>query len=735
MFILIGLWQIGSGQSHPNLVLTADGIAEINKGAKAPLFEAELEKAKQLVNASIAEGIIVPIPKDLGGGYTHEQHKRNYNSMYMAGAIYQLTNESKYADFIKDMLDEYVELYPTLPIHPTKKSYSTGKIFWQCLNEANWLVYTAQAYDCIYEYLSEEERAIYESKLFKPFADFLSIENPKFFNRVHNHSTWGNAALGMIGLAMDDEELINRALYGLPISEKNDLAKDNDGGFIYEKGRAQAGFFAQIDNAFSPDGYYEEGPYYQRYAMTPFMVFALALHHKKPELKIFEYRDGILLKAVDALINQTDQSGTFFPINDAQKGMSIQAKSVVSAVNIAYAVSGNPQLLSVANIQQQVLLDQNGFAVARDLNSGKAQAIQKKSIELRDGKNGDKGALGIIRTKKNEEELALVFKYTSQGLGHGHYDKLSYSFYQGETEVLQDYGAARWVNIDQKAGGRYLPENKTWAKQTIAHNTLVVDQISHFKGKYDLANEAHSEPVYFDCSDPKFQVVIAKEENAYSDVDFQRSLLMVEINSKPFVIDLLTVRSDQDHQYDLPFHFQEHFMQSSVELSSQNPPTILGEKHGYQHLYHLATGQIEDEMMQLTWFKNNHVYSVSCLAEEGDEMILARIGANDPQFNLRTDDLAIHRKKSKQNAVFLSVIEPHGDYSPVTELPQDIYSSVEKIELKFHDEEYTVFSVQLKGEKAQTFMLANKDNNPDSKHSVKVEGEKLQWTGMAAYQK
>lgn len=39
--------------------------------------------------------------------------------------------------------------------------------------------------------------------------------------------------------------------------------------------------------AYSPDGYYREGPYYQRYAMYPFLIFALAMDNVKPELKVF----------------------------------------------------------------------------------------------------------------------------------------------------------------------------------------------------------------------------------------------------------------------------------------------------------------------------------------------------------------------------------------------------------------------------------------------------------------
>jgi len=145
------------------------------------------------------------------------------------------------------------------------------------------MVYTSQAYDAIYNYLSEGERKKIESDFLKPYAEYISVDSPQFFNRVHNHSTWGNAAVGMIALAIDDDDLLQKALYGLELKDIDKLAKDNDGGFIYEKDNIKAGFFAQIDYSFSPDGYYGEGPYYQRYAMLPFMVFAQALKSRRME--------------------------------------------------------------------------------------------------------------------------------------------------------------------------------------------------------------------------------------------------------------------------------------------------------------------------------------------------------------------------------------------------------------------------------------------------------------------
>ena len=409
---------------HPSLILTQQGVKDIRANlGSIPIFDESLAATQKEVDSEIENGIDVPIPKDLSGGYTHEKHKKNFLMMQKAGVLYQILEDEKYAKYVKDMLFEYANMYPTLPIHPQTRSYARGKIFWQCLNDSNWLVYTSQAYDCIYNYLSEEEHKTLETDLFRPFADYISKDNPQFFNRVHNHSTWGNVAVGMIALVMEDDSLLQRALYGLKVDNIDPNAKDNDGGYINKDGKK--GFLANLDEPFSPDGYYTEGPYYQRYAMYPFLIFAEALHNKKPELKIFEHKEGVLLKGVNALINLSDADGEFFLLNDAQKGMSYHSRELISAVDAVYYLCGRDKgLLSIAKEQNVFQLDQTGFQVAADISKGLAEPFPKKPMELRDGAKGEEGAMAILRAPAATSDISCLFKYSAQGMGHGHFDRL-----------------------------------------------------------------------------------------------------------------------------------------------------------------------------------------------------------------------------------------------------------------------------------------------------------------------
>ena len=721
---------LGYASEHPRLILTRDGVDSIRKHlGQVPLFDASVKRVKQEVDAEMALGIDTPIPRDYSGGYTHERHKRNFRVAQQAGALYQILQDEKYARYVRDMLFQYEAMYKDLPVHPKERSYARGKLFWQCLNDSNWLVFMAQAYDAIYTWLSESERQQLNRNLFRPFADFISLQNPKFYNRVHNHSTWGNAAVGMIGLVMNDEELIERALYGIADDGLEAGLKDDDGGFIKVEGQ-KAGFLANLEEPFSPDGYYTEGPYYQRYAMYPFLIFAIAMHNARPEMKVFEHKDGVLLKAVDALLNLTDADGEFFPLNDGQKGMSYHSGSLVTAVDIAYHYGNrNPQLLSIANTQNQVLLDQAGLQVAMDIRDGKVQPFIKQSVNLADGPNGTQGGVGVLRY--GDEDLSLVFKYAAQGLSHGHYDKLSYSLYDKGDEVIQDYGLTRFVNIEQKGGGNYLKENKTWAKQTIAHNTLTLNQTSHFNGDYATGSQHHSELHFFDASRSDVQVLSARETNAYPGTEMHRTMAMIKSPTfeKPFVLDIMKVVSGTRNEYDLPLYFMGQVMATNFAYESPSSLKTLGNKNGYQHLYLEAKGYPASESTQFSWLNQGKFYTLTSSTSAADELLFARLGANDPDFNLRRDAALIIRRGDTGNTVFASAIEPHGSYSPVSELSVNSSSNISNLKVIVDNSDYTAVAIEDRNKQQSVFIVANRDVSASKRHQLNIGHRRYRWQG------
>ncbi len=718
LLIIIALPFVAVNASqHPGLFLTPKGVKEIKASlGKYPNFDRSVDELRKIADEAIVSQIVVPIPKDGGGGYTHEKHKNNYYQMNAAGIMFQLTGNKKYAQFVHDMLMKYADLYPIIGIHPLVKSEVPGKLFWQTLNESVWLVHTANAYDCVYNFINEADRVYIEKNLFYPMAEFISNGNPAnyaVFNKMHNHGTWATAAVGMIGYAMGDKDLAEKALYG----------SNKDG---------KSGFVRQLDVLFSPDGYFTEGPYYQRYAIWPFMTFAQVIENQQPELKIFSYRDGILLKAVNTLI-QCAYDGEMFFLNDALK-KTYQTQEIVYAVDIAYKNNPeNKQYLDIARRQNAFVVSGEGLAPAKAIAKNKnILAFEFKSLLLKDGQDGKDGGVGIIRKGDDAKGMCLILKATSHGLSHGHYDKLSICLYDNGNKILTDYGASRFLNIEPKSGGGYTKENHTFSALTIAHNTVTVDETSNFNGDYKLSSAHHSDIQYSDFINPDVQVISAQENNAYKGVSMKRTTAVVTTKSTefPLIIDVFKTNSDSPHQLDLPFYYEGQLVSTNFKYSKfVNELKPLGAKNGYQHLWLDAEGKTDKPVACFTFVNGTRFYSISTLANENTELKLIRIGANDPDFNLRNDPGYLVRQPSVANHTFVSIIEPHGLYDLTREVTSDFVSNVANIELLKDNDEYTAVYFTTKNSKSYLFVTLNKDFDTKKDRNIELDGKMVSFKG------
>ncbi len=702
------------GQQHPVTFFTGTEAAHVKSRLKAyPVLLQSYLDLKKEVDVYLGKEVDVPLPKDPAGGYTHDKHKANYTLMFNSGVLFQLTANPEYATLVKKMLMKYAVLNPTLKTHPQATSPSPGRIFWQALNDANWMVYAGMAYDLVYPVLTAEERKMIEEGAFKPEVDYLTKDLREWFDRLHNHSVWACAGVGIIGIASNNKEYVDMALYG--------SRKDGKSGFI-----------AQMDNLFSPDGYYTEGPYYVRYAILPYILFANALNNTNPGLKIFEHRQRILQKALMTCLQQTNTNGVFFPLNDALKDKDYTSNEIVTAINIAWQVYGSDDgLLTVAKKQNKVMLNAGGTAIAASLHKHKTipAYFPYKTVESTDGVNGQDGGISVLRNGKENNLTSLIFKYASQGMGHGHFDRLNINLFDKGNEVLQDYGSARFIGIEQKYGGRYLPENTAYAAQTIAHNTVVVDETSHFDGKSELGEKSAAQKLFSDISNPALQVVVAKEDNAYPDVKLQRSIYSVVLpGSKKIFIDLFSVIAASEHTYDLPFQYNGQFIQTSFQYAAYTKTQeTLGTKNGYEFLWKEAAAVVRDTTAQFTFLNAKTYYTVSSLVEGAAQLFFTRSGAHDPSFNVRREPSFIIRKRGGSTS-FINVLEIHGNYDPVNEFSTKAYPDVKKIKLLLNTEQYIVAEVLIGNDKLEV-VQCNRDFEKGKQHSLASGSINLTWNG------
>jgi hypothetical protein len=412
--------------------------------------------------------------------------------------------------------------------------------------------------------------------------------------------------------------------------------------------------------------------------------------------------------------------------------MGIDAPEVILALDLAYSRYGpNPNLLGAAAIQDRVILTGAGLDVARDMaRSRTPPQMGWKSVEFSDGPDGKRGGLGILRSGSGRDASMLLMKYGVHGEGHGHFDKLHFIFFDGGREVVPDYGFSRWINIEPKFGGRYLPENDGYAMQTVAHNTVVVDEKSQNDGKEAAAEAMWGERHFFDATNASVQVMSARSSRHNPGVDMNRTMFLIDDKrfSRPVVVDLFRLWSDNEHTYDYPVHFRGQLISTDVKYegrSTRQEP--LGKAAGYQHIWKEAAGEAASPV-RMTWLDGNRYYSVTTASQAKPEVIFGRTGANDPSFNLISEPMMLIRTKGR-NELFASVIEPHGYFNEAQERSEQARSSVSSVTVLATTNDKSVVEIKASPSVTWLVMVNHGESNPSARNRVTAGGRVFEWTG------
>ncbi|ELB1638436.1 heparinase II/III family protein [Vibrio alginolyticus] len=656
------------------------------------------------------------------GGYEHNRHKQNYTYMNLAGRLFLITQEEKYAQFVKDLLAIYAEKYLTFDFHVQKNTNPTGRLFHQILNEHCWLMFTSLAYSCVASVMTEEERTAVVERIFEPMLDMFTVKYAHDFDRIHNHGIWAVAAVGICGLAIGKPEYLEMSVYGQD--------RDDTGGFL-----------AQISQLFAPSGYYMEGPYYHRYAIRPTCVFAEVVHRHMPEVDIYNYKDKVIGNTVQAMLATAYPNGEFPALNDASRTMSITDMGVQVAVSVYskhYGMDDN--ILGMAKIQNAVWMHPCGL----ELSQAYDKAIADReigmpfwpSVELNEGPTGNNGAQGFIRMQDKTGDVSqLVMNYGQHGMGHGNFDTLGITFFNRGQEVLREYGFCRWVNVEPKFGGRYLDENKSYARQTIAHNAVTIDEQCQNGFDVDRADSVHGLPHFFKVESTEINGMSAFANDHYPNTDMQRSVFMLNLDEleAPLLLDLYRIEGEGEHQYDYSHQYDGQIVRTNFDYQSFGELSTLGDDFGYQHLWKVASGTVQDTAL-VSWLQNNTYYTwlgtSSSAKQNGDnEVIFTRTGANDPSFNLRSEPAFILRSKG-ESTLFASVLETHGYFNEEFEQSVNARGQVKDIRVVGYNAVGSI--VEITTEKSLvTVMISNVLGADDqTPNQVELNGKTYSWNGF-----
>ncbi|MCL9776952.1 heparinase II/III domain-containing protein [Vibrio methylphosphonaticus] len=719
------------------LLLTDAEIELLHQEVGRPsLMGQTIEAHKNEVDAFMILPLDVPEHGE-AGGYEHNRHKQNYINMNLAARLFLITKEQKYASFVTELLSLYADKYLTFGFHVQKNTNPTGRLFHQILNEHCWLMYSSLAYSCVASSMTAEQRQHIISRLFEPMLDMFTVKYGHDFDRIHNHGIWAVAAVGICGLVIGKREYLEMSIYG---QNRNETG----------------GFLAQISKLFAPSGYYMEGPYYHRYAIRPLCVFAEVIHRHMPEVDIYNYKDKVIGNTVEALLSTAYPNGAFPALNDASRTMGITDMGVKVALSMYAKHYASPNtlslgshILSMAKIQGAVWMHPCGLALSKSYEAvSSEQEIGLPfwpSTELSEGPNGDRGAQGFIRMRDNHGDVTqLVMNYGQHGMDHGHFDTLGITYFNRGHEVLREYGFCRWVNVEPKFGGRYLDENKSYARQTIAHNCVTINERCQNDFNIKRADAVHGLPHFFKVEDEKMAGMSAFANDHYDGFEMQRSafLLQLEELESPLLLDLYRLEpgenSQGQHQYDYSHQYAGQIIRTNFDYNSHQEVSPLGNDFGYQHLWNIASGQAKKSAL-VSWLQDNSYYTWLGTSSNANtdsnsscgDIIFTRTGANDPSFNTRSEPAFILRSHG-QSTLFASVLETHGYFNEEFEQSVNARGLVKDIEVIGHNQVASI--VQISTEKSSVIvMISNQpDANENTEHNVTFNEKTYRWTGFYA---
>ncbi|MEZ9794568.1 heparinase II/III family protein, partial [Vibrio splendidus] len=492
-------------------------------------------------------------------------------------------------------------------------------------------------------------------------------------------------------------------------------------------------------------GYYMEGPYYHRYAIRPTCVFAEVIHRHMPEVDIYNYKGGVIGNTVQAMLATAYPNGEFPALNDASRTMGITDMGVQVAVSVysKHYSSENgvdQNILGMAKIQDAVWMHPCGLELSKAYEAASAEKEIGMpfwpSVELNEGPQGHNGAQGFIRMQDKKGDVSqLVMNYGQHGMGHGNFDTLGISFFNRGQEVLREYGFCRWVNVEPKFGGRYLDENKSYARQTIAHNAVTIDEKCQNNFDVERADAVHGLPHFFKVEDEQINGMSAFANDHYQGFDMQRSVFMLNLEEieSPLLLDLYRLDSEKggegEHQYDYSHQYQGQIVRTNFEYQANKELNTLGDDFGYQHLWNVASGEVKGTAI-VSWLQNNTYYTwLGATSNDNAEVIFTRTGANDPSFNLRSEPAFILRSKG-ETTLFASVVETHGYFNEEFEQSVNARGVVKDIKVVAHTNIGSV--IEITTEKSNvTVMISNQLGATDNtEHKVELNGKVYSWKGF-----
>jgi len=527
-------------KGHPCTTWDREDVAEYRAMLKTwPEFKRLAEQLRRGMDKRITEptGVPKPLGKDENGKWRHlgQEYAKLHNNLSLdianLGTCYQLFQDEKYAAYAKKILLDYAAAFPQYGVGARAGfTHDPSILFDQRLGDATAIIQFAVGWDFVKEakcFSADDIRNIQENFI---LADARWIRaNRSHLMGATNWSAIGTAACLACGVACDDEDMINTALWGYRWSSLPEAKRDPknfnkwwEGDFCDKPNGIELHFSGK---SIDVDGMWCEGAMgYQFMALQALVVDAEILWHRGIDL--YRYRDAALKAIFDSPILFAYPNYVSPAIHDSGNASIIGREA--GLYEYGYKRYRDPAYLPVLQkVSRRLGASFQQFTVSclYDLEStGDIKPVENPSVDL----NGV--GYAVLRSTDVRGTRNLLVDY-GPNRSHGHPDKLNIDLWAFGALQVPDPGSA-WYET---------PIYRNWFRTTFAHNTLNVDMCEQNACDAELLCYAPGDAV---------GLMRARTDRAYPGVIMDRSLVL----TRDYVADLYGAFAKMPRLFDLTWH-------------------------------------------------------------------------------------------------------------------------------------------------------------------------------------
>ena len=604
---------------HPRLLFTPQELADF----KAQLPQSEKGQqtlANFLKMADLDAGLSIKFPsvEETVANKADKTHNGLAHRVSALGLAYGLTGDEKYVAPARQILLGYAQRYADYPRHGGRNRNDSSKIMFQRLSEAMWLIPLLEGYDYLYNdpAFSDADKKQIEDGLIRPAIEEIRRQNPASEAAAltkknadwreqtpapatkGNYPNWlnfYNTATMMSGVLIGDKDMMDLAAA--------DMRK-------------------AVANGIGDDGMWGEGAIgYQLFAMSVMSPgFEAAARNG---YDIWNSSNGRFKNLFDSPLRYAYPDGTLPGINDSSRARLGTWQSMV--YDYGYLRYADPNYAFTINASPRQLHTSEGIYEPTRFYAPLPEPAQVKMGSTLFESLG----YAIMR---DATKYALI-DYGPHGGTHGHYDKLNLILFFSAPDGKGD-----------EMGGEPVfhfydnPLHGEWTTQSVAHNTMTVDEKSQIAGEGQLLVYEPGAGV---------QLMRAQSVSSYPGTLLDRTVLTMP----DAVIDLFSARSSLEHTFDRTLRYNGP-MAGFAAPADAKP---LGQSDGYQHIMVAAQGSAADGWSG-TWNTKAGNF-VATLAPAPGQQIITGTGPDNEQMALA--------RQSGKSADFATVYALDGWKNPV----------------------------------------------------------------------